>query len=83
MIRSDTAIIDEFAAAVAGLVKQAPPEAVARLARATGDLLENLANRAASQSAGAFALAYNELRRRIDALEQHNDASNPAGSRDA
>jgi hypothetical protein len=71
----DTAIIDEFAAAVAALAPHAPPTVVARLARATGNLLESLASRAASQSAGAFTVAYNELRGRIEALEQHNDAT--------
>lgn len=71
---SSTDIIDEFAAAVAALAPHAPSAAVERLARATGNLLESLASRAASQSAGAFAVAYHELRGRIETLEQHNDA---------
>lgn len=62
MPRSDTAIIDAFAAAVAALGEHAPPDKVAQLARATGDLLENLASRAASQSAGAFVKAYEGLK---------------------
>lgn len=79
MANPDNAIIDEFAAAVAALAPHAPAEKVERLAIATGNLLESLANRAASQSAGAFAVAYKELTGRIEVLEQHNDASNQTG----
>ncbi len=52
-----TAIIDEFAAALT-----AEPLDRVRVARATSDLLESLVSRAASQSAGAFAAAYRELK---------------------
>lgn len=59
------AIIDEFSAAVASLAKEVPPEKIERLARATGNLLETLASRAASQSAGAFTAVYAELKREL------------------
>jgi S-adenosylmethionine synthetase len=62
MANPDTAIIDEFSAAVAALASHAPAADVERLARATGNLLESLANRAASQSAGAFVAVYEGLR---------------------
>jgi hypothetical protein len=54
--------VDEFAQAVAALVPQAEPAAVARLALATRRLLESLADRAAVQSASAFMAAYQDLR---------------------
>ena len=59
------AIIDEFSEAVAGLLPHAPRDGLARLAKATGDLLETLASRAANQSAGAFTAVYAELKREL------------------
>lgn len=64
-VMSNEDVIDEFSAAVAAIVTDAPREKVERLARAVGSLLEALASKAAVQSASAFTAVYAELKREL------------------
>lgn len=54
-------VIDEFSAAVAAMAVHVPPETLARLNAATGDLLEGLATAAQEQASSAALSVLNGM----------------------
>ena len=70
---SFAAVVDEFSAAVAGLLPGATPEAADRLARATGNLLMAVSHNATVMAAGVIVPLVERQERltaRIDTLDR-------------
>ena len=68
-----TEVIDIFSAAVARLAKHAPPDVIAQLHEATGDLIERLATAAQDQASHAALSVFNKGAAITDEVQQVRD----------